>query len=172
MNYCVLIPTYNNAKTLARVIDGVLRYTSHIIIVNDGATDATPDILARYPELSIIHLPKNKGKGNALRIGFDKARNLGYDYALTIDSDGQHYPEDIPVFIATIEAESEPTLLVGSRNMTQDGYLRKVASGINFLTSGFTSKRASIFLIRNQDIGYILCSTFLRNITPKSLSLR
>ena len=56
MNYCVLIPTYNNAKTLARVIDGVLRYTSHIIIVNDGATDATPDILARYPQLTIIHL--------------------------------------------------------------------------------------------------------------------
>ena len=94
---CVLIPTYNNAKTLARVIDGVLHYTSHIIIVNDGATDATPDILARYPELTIIHLPKNKGKGNALRIGFNKARDLGYDYALTIDSDGQHYPDDIPV---------------------------------------------------------------------------
>jgi len=132
MNYCVLIPTYNNAKTLARVIDGVLRYTSHIIIVNDGATDATPDILTRYPELTIIHLPKNKGKGNALRIGFDKARNLGYDYALTIDSDGQHYPEDIPVFIATIEAESEPTLLVGSRNMTQDEVPKKSSFGHKF----------------------------------------
>lgn len=132
MNYCVLIPTYNNAKTLARVIDGVLRYTSHIIIVNDGATDATPDILTRYPELTIIHLPKNKGKGNALRIGFDKARSLGYDYALTIDSDGQHYPEDIPVFIATIEAESEPTLLVGSRNMTQDEVPKKSSFGHKF----------------------------------------
>lgn len=129
---CVLIPTYNNAKTLARVIDGVLRYTSHIIIVNDGATDATPDILARYPQLTIIHLPKNKGKGNALRIGFDKARDLGYDYALTIDSDGQHYPEDIPVFIAAIEAENEPTLLVGSRNMTQDGVPKKSSFGHKF----------------------------------------
>ena len=132
MNYCVLIPTYNNAKTLARVIDGVLRYTSHIIIVNDGATDATPDILTRYPQLTIIHLPKNKGKGNALRIGFDKARSLGYDYAITIDSDGQHYPEDIPVFIATIEAESEPTLLVGSRNMTQDEVPKKSSFGHKF----------------------------------------
>ena len=132
MNYCVLIPTYNNAKTLARVIDGVLHYTSHIIIVNDGATDATPDILARYPQLTIIHLPKNKGKGNALRIGFDKARNLGYDYALTIDSDGQHYPDDIPVFIAAIEAENEPTLLVGSRNMTQDGVPKKSSFGHKF----------------------------------------
>lgn len=132
MNYCVLIPTYNNAKTLARVIDGVLRYTSHIIIVNDGATDATPDILARYPQLTIIHLPKNKGKGNALRIGFNKARDLGYDYALTIDSDGQHYPEDIPVFIAAIEAENEPTLLVGSRNMTQDGVPKKSSFGHKF----------------------------------------
>ena len=129
---CVLIPTYNNAKTLARVIDGVLRYISHIIIVNDGATDATSDILTRYPELTIIHLPKNKGKGNALRIGFDKARNLGYDYALTIDSDGQHYPDDIPVFIAAIEAENEPTLLVGSRNMTQDGVPKKSSFGHKF----------------------------------------
>ena len=132
MNYCVLIPTYNNAKTLARVIDGVLRYTSHIIIVNDGATDTTPDILARYPQLTIIHLPKNKGKGNALRIGFDKARDLGYDYALTIDSDGQHYPDDIPVFIAAIEAENEPTLLVGSRNMSQDGVPKKSSFGHKF----------------------------------------
>ena len=100
--------------------------------MNDGATDATPDILARYPQLTIIHLPKNKGKGNALRIGFNKARDLGYDYALTIDSDGQHYPDDIPVFIAAIEAENEPTLLVGSRNMSQDGVPKKSSFGHKF----------------------------------------
>ena len=121
MNYCVLIPTYNNAKTLARVVEGVLQHTPNVIVVNDGATDETEVILAQYPELTVIHLLQNKGKGNALRIGFEKARKLGYEYAITIDSDGQHYPDDIPLFIEAAMQETAPVLLVGNRNMAQEG---------------------------------------------------
>src|SRR5690606_20600415 len=90
INGCVIIPTYNNAKTLPRVLDGVLRHTSarRGIVVNDGSTDTTPEILAGYAELTAIHLPCNKGKGNALRIGFHEATARGFEYAITIDSDG------------------------------------------------------------------------------------
>lgn len=122
LNCCIIIPTYNNEKTLRRVIDGVLDYTKSILIVNDGATDSTPLILKNYPALEQIHFPKNQGKGSALRAGFKKAEELGYDYAITIDSDGQHYPDDFGVFLEALEqAENKDTLLIGARNMTAAG---------------------------------------------------
>lgn len=130
---CVIIPTYNNHKTLKRVIDGVLNYTQDIIVVNDGATDSTKEVLAEYPEIEQIHLPKNQGKGNALKIGFEKALLLGHKYAITIDSDGQHFPEDIPVFIETLEnSETEDLLLIGARNMEQEGVPKKSSFGNKF----------------------------------------
>lgn len=83
LKLCVVIPSYNNDKTLKRVIDGVLRYTSHIIVVNDGSTDTTESILAGYPQLDIIRLPENKGKGNALIQGFCRAKAKGYRQVIT-----------------------------------------------------------------------------------------
>lgn len=129
---CVLIPTFNNEKTLKRVIDGVLEYTQNIIVINDGSTDSTSEILKTYIPISKIHLPENKGKGNALKIGFRKAQELGFDFAITIDSDGQHYPDDIPVFAEALLAENEDILLIGNRNMSQDGIPKKSSFGNKF----------------------------------------
>ncbi|GAA4165329.1 DUF2062 domain-containing protein [Chryseobacterium ginsenosidimutans] len=129
---CVLIPTYNNEKTLKRVIDGVLDYTENIIVVNDGSTDSTLKILHDYPQINVINLPENKGKGNGLKIGFRKAKELGYNYAITIDSDGQHYPDDIPVFVEALLEEKEDILLIGNRNMSQDGIPKKSSFGNRF----------------------------------------
>ena len=129
---CVIIPTYNNPATLERVVNGVLQYTGNIIIVNDGSDERTANILAQYTTLDIIHLPVNKGKGNALRRGFKHAENSGYRYAVTIDSDGQHFPDDLPVFINTLQHSSADILLIGSRNMTQLGVPRKSSFGNAF----------------------------------------
>ncbi|MDR2237660.1 MAG: DUF2062 domain-containing protein [Chryseobacterium sp.] len=129
---CVLIPTYNNEKTLKRVIDGVLEYTDRIIAVNDGSTDSTAQILAQYPTITVITLAENKGKGNGLKTGFRKAQELGYHYAITIDSDGQHYPDDIPVFVEALLRENEDVLLIGNRNMSQDGIPKKSSFGNRF----------------------------------------
>jgi glycosyltransferase involved in cell wall biosynthesis len=79
---CVLIPTYNNATSIAAVIDGVLEYTSNIVIVNDGSTDTTRSVLQNYPDLLIVEHPKNMGKGMALRTGFKAAFKHGYKYAI------------------------------------------------------------------------------------------
>lgn len=129
---CILIPTYNNEKTLKRVIDGVLDYTENIIVINDGSTDSTNQILSSYSQISILSLSENKGKGNALKIGFRKAKELGFDFAITIDSDGQHYPDDIPVFVEALLEKKEDVLLIGNRNMSQDGIPRKSSFGNNF----------------------------------------
>lgn len=121
LKICVIIPTYNNERTLKRVIDGVLDITDDLIVINDGATDSTSRILKKYTDITQIYLPKNKGKGNALRVGFKKAEELGYEFSITIDSDGQHYPEDIAVFVNQLEFETNKNLLlIGSRNMNQE----------------------------------------------------
>jgi len=131
-NLCVIIPTYNNHKTLRRVIDGVLNYTQDIIVVNDGSTDTTKEILAGYSQFTQIHVARNQGKGNALREGFAKAKALGFDYAITIDSDGQHFPDDIPVFLDALDNSDKKVLLIGSRNMEQDGVPKKSSFGNKF----------------------------------------
>lgn len=131
-NICVLIPTYNNEKTLKRVIDGVLDYTENIIVVNDGSTDSTSEILKNYTQITVLNLPENKGKGNGLKTGFRKAKKLGFDYAITIDSDGQHYPDDIPVFVEALINENEDVLFIGNRNMSQDGIPKKSSFGNRF----------------------------------------
>lgn len=130
---CVIVPTYNNAKTLKRVLDRVLKQTSDIIIINDGSTDDTAAILVEYSELPLIQLDKNKGKGNALRLGFKKALDLGFDFAISIDSDGQHFPEDIPIFLNALqESEDKKVLFIGSRNMDHESVPKKSSFGNKF----------------------------------------
>ncbi|MEX2410127.1 MAG: glycosyltransferase family 2 protein, partial [Candidatus Paceibacterota bacterium] len=129
---CVLIPTYNNKKTLAKVLDEVLMETSNVIVVNDGSTDNTASILEYYPQIVLVDYKKNRGKGVALRKGFQMARELGYDYAITIDSDGQHFADDIPVFLEAIHKEPYPILLIGNRNMKQEGVPKRSSFGNRF----------------------------------------
>ena len=132
LNYAILIPTYNNAPTLARVLKGVLSYTQEVWVVNDGATDHTAQVLSEFPQVRVITLPKNQGKGNALKIGFRTLLAQGYDYAVTIDSDGQHFPEDIPTFLRALEGRAEPVHLVGSRDMTGESVPKKSSFGNRF----------------------------------------
>lgn len=130
---CVIIPTFNNYKTLHQVIEGVLVFSEDIIVVNDGSTDSTSDILKQFSQIHTIHIPKNKGKGNALKRGFKEALTLGFQYAITIDSDGQHFPDDIPVFIEAFKtAANSDLLLIGSRNMTQENVPKKSSFGNKF----------------------------------------
>lgn len=119
LSVIVLIPTYNNAKTLASVIEQVRLYAPNILVVNDGSTDNTADVLNSFTGIDVLGYPKNRGKGYALRTGLLYARTKGFRYALTIDSDGQHYADDIPVFIDEIE-KTPDTLLVGARNLNAD----------------------------------------------------
>ena len=130
----VLIPTYNNIGTLAGVIDGVLQYTKNIIIVNDGSTDGTAELLQKYVDKNEIHLvsyPENQGKGWALRQGFIRAIQLGYDNVISIDSDGQHFPDDLHAFITKLE-DKGPCLIIGARNMNQSSVPGKSSFGNKF----------------------------------------
>ena len=124
---CIIIPTYNNAATLAGVIEDVAQYSDHIIVVNDGSTDNTIDIVKSYPAVQFISYPKNVGKGWALRKAFAYASEQGYKYAISIDSDGQHFAKDLPSFITKLEEEPN-AIIIGARNMGQES----VPGGSNF----------------------------------------
>ncbi len=116
---CVLIPTYNNAGTLGNVLRDVLAYTRHVIVVSDGATDHTAEVLAQFPEVAVVAYSPNRGKGIALRRGFRYATEQGYDYAITMDADGQHFASDIPVFLEKLETEPD-AIFIGARNLQQE----------------------------------------------------
>jgi glycosyltransferase involved in cell wall biosynthesis len=117
----ILVPTYNNAGTLKNVLERCLEQGLPVMVVDDGSTDETGRILKEIPGEAgyVITHPVNKGKGKALKTGFQEALKLGYSYVVTIDSDGQHFPEDIPALLAQ---KGEKTLVVGSRSqMGADG---------------------------------------------------
>lgn len=120
LNCCVIIPTYNNEKTIVKIINDTLEYTDKIIVVNDGTTDSTAELLRPFEtSIIIIHQSKNYGKGIALRTAFKKALEMGYRYAITIDSDGQHFPADLVLFLDKIEHEPD-SLIIGARNMNSE----------------------------------------------------
>lgn len=118
----VVIPTYNNADKITALINEVLMYTDKVLVVDDGSTDNTPELLqeAGFPDaVNIISYPQNQGKGYALRTGLKAAYDCGFVYAITMDSDGQHYPSDIPVFIDAID-NCRNSLFIGARNLASD----------------------------------------------------
>jgi glycosyltransferase involved in cell wall biosynthesis len=119
MNWCVVIPTYNNEKTLEKVVQDVLGITGDVIVVNDGSTDSTPLILSKFRNIRVVSYAQNQGKGYALKKGFELAIKEGFRYAITLDSDGQHYATDIAAFVEKSKDQPE-TLIVGSRHLPKD----------------------------------------------------
>lgn len=117
---CVIIPTFNNGGTVANVIKTAQQFTHQLLVVNDGATDETLEIISELKVFQLISYAKNQGKGFALKTAFRKAMELGFNYALTIDADGQHYPEDMAVLLDKL-AEHPGSLLIGSRNISAEG---------------------------------------------------
>ena len=117
---CALVPTYNNAGTILDVLRRTHEQLRDIIVVDDGCTDGTLDLLLtlEFPVTVVSH-PTNRGKGKALVSGFRKALEMGFDFALTLDADGQHYPEDIPVLLRAHDVHPN-ALIVGSRQFTDD----------------------------------------------------
>ncbi len=152
LNCCVIVPTYNNQKTILQVIDDVKQYTSNIIVVNDGSTDDTPSLL-KETDVEVCGYEKNKGKGYALRHGFKEALKQGYRYAITIDSDGQHYAKDLKVFLERIE-ENPDSLLIGSRFM--EGKNQSKGSGFANRFSNFWFRVETGLKLEDTQSGYRL----------------
>ncbi len=131
---CVVIPTYNNAAAIGRVVADTLHCCCDVIVVDDGSTDGTGLILQSIQGITIVTHSKNRGKGHALRSGFRKALQMGFAYAITLDADGQHYPDDIALFLKANQ-EHPGALIVGSRCL--DGVVRSKGSSFANRFSNF-----------------------------------
>ncbi len=124
---CVIIPIYNNEKSIRQVVTDTLNYCDDVIVVNDGSTDRTTATLDEMGGITLVSYPQNKGKGYALREGFRKALSMGFAYAITLDADGQHYPADIALFLKANQ-EHPGALIIGHRLL--EGVVR--SKGSNF----------------------------------------
>lgn len=120
---CAVIPTYQNAKTLLKVVADVHRVVDTVFVVDDGSNDGTAALLDKAtgnerPEKVLTH-PKNCGKGAALKTGLTYARQQGFRYAVTVDADGQHRADDIPALLKAVEEEPD-ALAIGSRELQHE----------------------------------------------------
>jgi glycosyltransferase involved in cell wall biosynthesis len=115
MKFCAVIPCFDHAATIAAVAQSA-KFFCPVIVVDDGSTQPLPDL----PGCTVIGLGGNFGKGAALRAGFQRAVELGFTHAITMDADGQHFAEDLPKFLAAASAQPE-ALIVGVRDLAAAG---------------------------------------------------
>jgi len=108
-----IIPAYNEEAHIEEVARGTLEHCDRVIVVDDGSTDRTGAVAAATGA-EVIALPANRGKGHSLRRGFSCAAQLGYEWVLTLDADGQHDPDEIPDLVATARATGAD-VVVGDR---------------------------------------------------------
>lgn len=115
MQSAIIIPIYNHAGRVADVIQRSLGLGLPVIVVDDGSSDATAEVLGRLGGIIVLQHEENQGKGAALLTGFATGWEIGCDWALSIDADGQHNPEDA---VRLLEAAKggERMIVVGRRD--------------------------------------------------------
>ena len=109
----VVIPCFNEGGSIAALVAAVRRHLPRVTVVNDGSTDDTPTLAARTGAVVVSH-ERNLGKGAALRTGLSSAQKQGFEWALTLDGDGQHAPEDVPALLRCA-GQTGARLVIGNR---------------------------------------------------------
>lgn len=113
-DYLVAIPVHNEARYLPGVLDEVKLFRRCILVIDDGSTDGTPEILRRDVTIQVVTHPENRGYGSSIATAFDFARRHGYRWLITMDCDEQHEPSSIPRFVAAA-ARNEADIISGTR---------------------------------------------------------
>ena len=111
------LPVYNEARHVTGVLDEVRRYSGEILVVDDGSSDGTAEILAARNDIRVLTHAENRGYGSALLSAFSYAQREGFEKLVTIDCDGQHEPQRIPEFFAACTGDVD--IVSGSRYLAQ-----------------------------------------------------
>ncbi len=162
MEICILIPGYNEEKTIGQVVSKARKVISDVIVIDDGSTDNTYQI-AKDAGAIVIRHEVNKGKGAALKTGFRYALEHNYQAVITMDSDGQHDVDDIPNFLNALH-EKKADIVIGSRmkNISTMPAIRKFT---NKLTSYVSSLLMHQKVDDSQSGFRLINSDVLRSIT-------
>jgi glycosyltransferase involved in cell wall biosynthesis len=160
-NVLALLPAHNEQATVREVLEGVLHHVDQALVVDDGSDDRTSEEAARVGRTDVLRIPRT-GKGGALRAGFKRAVENGYDWVLTLDSDGQHDPGEIPAFLAAAHVESVP-MVVGSRcgDLAEMPWLRRAT---NLFMSWWLSRLARQAIPDSQNGYRLIATAVLREI--------
>jgi glycosyltransferase involved in cell wall biosynthesis len=156
-----LIPAHNESPQIADVIHAVQRYLP-VLVIDDGSTDGTSEV-ARSAGAEILVHETNLGKGAALKTGMQQALNLGYAAMITLDGDGQHDPEEIPLFIKTFR-EDQADLIIGERDYNQIPGIRRYSNTIGRWSLSWA---LGVYIPDNQS-GYRLLSRRMMEATLSS----
>ena len=108
----VVIPVYNNAATLRRVAIACRQVLPHVLMVDDGSRDADVRALLADTDIVVLTHPRNLGKGRAIRTGLEHVRRAGGQFMITLDADGQHFPEDLTLMLPLLRPD---TIVIGAR---------------------------------------------------------
>lgn len=112
MRFLTAIPVHDEEKYLEGVLREVALYVEDILVVDDGSTDRTPELLGRFPAVQVVRHPRNLGYGAGLRTAFQQAIKGNYDGLVTLDCDGQHEPALIPTLACRL---ADADIVSGSR---------------------------------------------------------
>lgn len=104
MRFLTALPVYDEVTTVDEVLDEVVRYSSDVLVVDDGSRDGTSARLAHRvktrSDIQVVGHDENRGYGAALMTAFEYAKDKDYPFVVTIDCDGQHEPQRIPTLAA------------------------------------------------------------------------
>lgn len=151
--YCVIIPTYNNSGSIIQVIDDVKSYCRDIIVVCDGSTDGTLDLLKKVDGIELVAYDINRGKGYALKKGFEVAKKRGFNYAVTLDSDGQHKAGDLHLFTEALR-EHPDSMIIGTRQFSNPNMPSQSTFANKFSNFWFTVQTGNV--LSDTQTGYRL----------------
>ena len=152
MRICALVPAFNEASQIAKVVGGAIQHVDEVVVIDDGSDDGTAET-ARAAGATCLRLPANRGKASALRTGIEFAAARSFTHVLTLDGDGQHRPEDIPVLVQTA-VRTGADMVIGTRTFERHSMPRA-----RFYSNTFGSRLASALVgreIRDSQSGFRL----------------
>ena len=161
LKVCILVPAYNERRNVGNVVKGCLKYAPDVVVVDDGSSDETSEI-ARQAGATVIAHDVNRGKGAALKTGFDYVLKGDWEAVIVVDGDGQHDRDEIPKIIDTTIRENAAITIGNRMSDLKDMPLPRRAS--NWITSWIISKLAGQYVPDSQCGFRLIRTNLLREI--------